>query len=948
MILTLKNANLTGAPTVAGTALSTYIAALIAATPSSNVIKATVANQAARYALTTASVQNGDYVYQADTAILYEVIDQTALTGAGGYVALATVTAAQISDATSFGRALLTSASVAAQLQLLGGGVAATGSGAVALATSPTLVSPTLVTPTLGAAFATSITLSGPISAPAWTTSGLRLKGISTTLTDTTSAGTVAAAYTDAFGGNTIAASSATTFTNYVTAFFNEPIAGANVTMTNKWALGAASLKVGTSNQLTIATDGVLSAISPVFTTPALGVATGATLALSSASNTVLNVGGTLNDYMEVNVKNLSSGTTASSDLVCTADTGSATTKYIDLGINGSGYTGGVMGAALEGYLYTSDDSLNIGAIATGKVVNFLAGGSNVATNTVLTLASTGATFKSNTITLGTGSLTAPAGAITHAGAFAQTFTATATTTLTLPTTGTLATLAGAEALTNKSINGLTVTSSTGTLTIVNGGSLITAGAFSTTLTATATTAITLPASGTLATLAGVEALTNKSLNGMTVTASTATLTLVNGSSLITAGAFGLTLTATATTNATFPAGTKTLLAQDGSAANLTSIPMANASGVLAAVNGGTANGFFAVSGPATSTKTFTLPNASATILTDNAVVTGAQGGTGVNNSGKTVTLAGNLTTTGAFNTTLSVTGSNTVTFPNASITVARTDAGQTFTGTQAFGALTATSGSLTGLTGLAVRSTGAAFDLTLACAEVFTAGRTLTLSLGDAARTLAIGASASVSGTNTGDQTNISGNAATVTTNANLTGDVTSVGNATTLAKTRVLPGMMIQHAYTQSSTVASTTGAFPIDDTIPQISEGTAYASLDTTITPRLATSNLEVELCIPWYFNTTAAAQQFAIFRDSTVDAVISGVMDGATAGGVAGPAILRVVVPATAASATTFKVRYGTEGGTMYLLSASTATAGRFSTSDTAILSVREISTVTASI
>jgi hypothetical protein len=37
-------------------------------------------------------------------------------------------------------------------------------------------------------------------------------------------------------------------------------------------------------------------------------------------------------------------------------------------------------------------------------------------------------------------------------------------------------------------------------------------------------------------------------------------------------------------------------------------------------------------------------------------------------------------------------------------------------------------------------------------------------------------------SGTNTGDQTNISGNAATVTTNANLTGHVTSVGNAAVL----------------------------------------------------------------------------------------------------------------------------------------------------------------------
>ena len=39
------------------------------------------------------------------------------------------------------------------------------------------------------------------------------------------------------------------------------------------------------------------------------------------------------------------------------------------------------------------------------------------------------------------------------------------------------------------------------------------------------------------------------------------------------------------------------------------------------------------------------------------------------------------------------------------------------------------------------------------------------------------------LSGTNTGDQTTITGNAATVTTNANLTGDVTSVGNASTIA---------------------------------------------------------------------------------------------------------------------------------------------------------------------
>jgi hypothetical protein len=49
-------------------------------------------------------------------------------------------------------------------------------------------------------------------------------------------------------------------------------------------------------------------------------------------------------------------------------------------------------------------------------------------------------------------------------------------------------------------------------LTLVDGGSLITAGAYAITLTATNTTGVTLPTTGTLATLAGVESLTNKTL----------------------------------------------------------------------------------------------------------------------------------------------------------------------------------------------------------------------------------------------------------------------------------------------------------------------------------------------------------------------------------------------------------------------------------------------------
>jgi hypothetical protein len=55
----------------------------------------------------------------------------------------------------------------------------------------------------------------------------------------------------------------------------------------------------------------------------------------------------------------------------------------------------------------------------------------------------------------------------------------------------------------------------------------------------------------------------------------------------------------------------------------------ADVSGILPGANGGTGNGFFAVSGPAASLKTYTLPNASTTILTTNAPVTLLQGGTG-------------------------------------------------------------------------------------------------------------------------------------------------------------------------------------------------------------------------------------------------------------------------------------------------------------------------------
>jgi len=76
--------------------------------------------------------------------------------------------------------------------------------------------------------------------------------------------------------------------------------------------------------------------------------------------------------------------------------------------------------------------------------------------------------------------------------------------------------------------------------------------------------------------------------------------------------------------------------------------------------------------------------------------------------------------------------------------------------------------------TGLHLLDTNASHDLIIAPGSDLTADHTLTITTGDADRTLTLSGDATVSGTNTGDQTSVSGNAGTVTV-ADAGGDTTT-----------------------------------------------------------------------------------------------------------------------------------------------------------------------------
>jgi len=131
-------------------------------------------------------------------------------------------------------------------------------------------------------------------------------------------------------------------------------------------------------------------------------------------------------------------------------------------------------------------------------------------------------------------------------------------------------------------------------------------------------------------------------------------------------------------------------------------------------------------------------------------------------------------------------------------------------------------------------------------------------------------------------------------------------ISGAGTIAKTALPSGSVLQVVSANLASFFSTTSTIPLDDTIPQITEGAEI--LTCAITPTSATSKLYITAV----FNTTAsivALSTIALFQDSTVNALVSSW--GTTSGGNSPPPAMTINYSMTSGttSSTTFRVRGG---------------------------------------
>ena len=285
-------------------------------------------------------------------------------------------------------------------------------------------------------------------------------------------------------------------------------------------------------------------------------------------------------------------------------------------------------------------------------------------------------------------------------------------------------------------------------------------------------------------------------------------------------------------------------------------------------------------------------------------VIAGQYGGTGVANTGRTITLGGNLTTTGSFNTTINVSNTTSVTLPTSGTLIGTNDTGTVSTNMLA-GAIPnnklanssiTLNGSLVNLGDTVIVTANLANNLTAGTGLSFDSGTTFN---GGAARTLSIATSvATLTGTQTftnktftdsstlfqddvDNTKKMAFNVSAVTANTTRTLSVPNVsGTIITTGDTSTVTNTMLAGSIANAKLANSTISGISLGSNLNSLTAGSFLQWTVGTTYNGSAASTLAVNATNANTGSTVVSRDSSGNFSAGTITASLSGLASAAT--------------------------------------------------------------------
>jgi len=147
-------------------------------------------------------------------------------------------------------------------------------------------------------------------------------------------------------------------------------------------------------------------------------------------------------------------------------------------------------------------------------------------------------------------------------------------------------------------------------------------------------------------------------------------------------------------------------------------------------------------------------------------------------------------------------------------------------------------------------------------------------------------------------------------------------ISGAGTIAKTALPSGSILQVVNADLASFFSTSATIPLDDTIPQITEGAEI--LTCAITPTSATSKLIIDVVMNVANDNASNISYICLFQDSTANALRAAWSRTVAANNPVSPMVLKHYMTAGTTSSTTFRVRGGSSSASTFQINGGSGT------------------------